>query len=278
MGKGHETIGGDWGMKHVTRYLRVYKRILEIAAMLLIEWRVAFVMWTVVHFIELAINLAFFQIILSRTQLIGGWGIYQIVILLGYMELLLGIGGQTFYPMMYEFGEKIRSGELDFKLLKPLDIQFLVSFPWTDVSDIFSLVTGSFMMWFGISHLHVQNFPLYFLLFVILFISSLVILYSIILLLLTICFKTTKFDSVSNLYWTTIWVGRYPISVFKGVFHTFLMFIVPVGLATSVPAQALAGVFNPAYTLYSIFLAVALFIISRKVFLSNIKNYSSASS
>lgn len=278
LGKRYETVRSDRYMKKLTRYLKVYKRILEIAVMLLIEWRVGFVIWTLVHAIELAINIAFFKIVLTRTQLIGGWGIYEIVILLGYMEFILGLGGQTFYPMMYEFGEKIRSGELDFKLTKPLDIQFLISFPWTDVSDIFSLVTGTIMMWYGVSHLHIQNIPFYLTVFFILLCSSMVILYSVILLLLTISFKTTKFDSIGNLYWTTVWIGKYPVSVFKGVFHSIFMFIIPIGLVSSVPAQVLAGVLDLRYLADSLFLATCLFFISRKVFLNNIKVYSSASS
>jgi ABC-2 type transport system permease protein len=265
-------------MTQFIRYLKVYKRILGIATMLLVEWRASFIIWTIIHVGELAINLTFFQIILSRTSLVGGWGIYEIAILLGYMELLLGLGGQTFYPMMSEFGEQIRTGKLDEKLVKPLDIQFLVSFPWTDVSDIFSIVTGIFMMTYGVSHLAVGNLALAILTFIPQLVISMIILYSMILMLLTISFITTKFDSVGDLYWTIISIGRYPVSLYKGLFHAFLMFVLPIGLVTSVPARTLAGFFEPGYFVYSIFLAVFLFFISRKIFLANIRHYTSASS
>lgn len=278
MGDWHKATGSDWYMKELKHYLKVYKRIMEIAAQLLVEWRSGFLIWSIVHAVELAINLGFFAVILQRTPIVGGWDIYQLAILMGYMEMLIALGGLTFYPMMYNFGEDIRNGDFDLKLCKPMDIQFIASFPWTDVSDLFSLVTGLFMITFGLVHVQSPHLITDVALFIVLLVSSMIILYSMIILLLTLSFKVTQLESISNLYWTMTWMGKYPVSVYKGLTHFIFMFVIPVGLVASVPARTLAGYWEPKYIISSLLMAPVLFLVSRRVFLDNIRHYTSASS
>lgn len=265
-------------MTGIVRYLKLYFSIFGRSVSLLLVSRLSFGVWSVVHILGLLINFLFFNIIYLKAGTLGGWNIFEVVILLGYMELVMGLGGLTFYPMMYDFSQMIRKGDLDWKLMRPVDVQFLISFPWLDISDVLSIVSGIIVMGIGLYNLHPEFLAVNVIVFIFLLILSMTVLYSFVLLLLTLAFYTTRLVSVDSLYGSIQWLGRYPESIFKGVAHFIIMFVVPVGLVSSVPAQALVGVFNPLYIAYLAVLAIALFVISRKVFLGQIKNYSSASS
>ncbi|MCL4397759.1 ABC-2 family transporter protein [Patescibacteria group bacterium] len=265
-------------MKTLIRYGRIYLTVLKSSIMMMLAYRADFFMWTFVHAFELTINATFFNIIFLHTSAIGGWNIYQVLILLGFMELTLGLGGVTFYPMMYGFGRMIRRGELDWKLVKPVDAQFLATIPWLDVSDMASIPSGILVMSYGLLHLGFQNLFLNIGLFVASLFLAMVIMYSAIVLLLSLAFKTTNIDYIHYFYWNIQWLGRYPVTVFKGITHFIFMFVVPIGLIATVPAQTLAGTFNWSYLGIAFVYAVGLFWLSRKVFTRSLRLYSSASS
>lgn len=264
-------------MKTLIHYFRVYLCIFRNSLMIVISGRADFFLWTLVHIFELYINIQFFQIIFLRTASIGGWNIYQVLVLLGFMELTIALGSLTFYPMMYRFAKMIRQGELDWKLVKPIDVQFLVSIPWVDISDSMSIVTGTILMGYGLSHLTTLFLPNIFVFLLDLFLVMM-IMYSFIVLMLCLAFKSPNISYIEYFFWNIQWLGRYPATVFKGAVHFIFMFIVPVGLISTVPVQTLFGQFNLTHFLITLFYAVVLFILSRKVFLGNLKNYTSASS
>lgn len=264
-------------MKTLIHYLRVYFCIVRNSLMIILNDRFDFLLWTFVHLFELYINILFFQIIFLRTGSIGGWNIYQVLVLLGFMEMTLALGGLTFYPMMYRFSKMIRQGELDWKLVKPMDTQFLVTFPWTDISDSMSLVTGGLLIGYAITHL-IGFSIINILLFGLSVFLAMIIIYSSIVLMLCLAFKTTNINYIEWFFWNIQWLGRYPATVFKGTFHFIFMFVVPVGLISTVPAQTLFGQFNLTYFLVATVYATVLFILSRKLFTKSLKSYSSASS
>lgn len=265
-------------MRRLRTYLRVYLTILEDSIMMIATYRVDFFVWAIVNILELVISIVFFQAIYLRTPLIGDWNIYQVLVLLGYVNLLMGLGGLTFFPMMYEFSEMVRTGDLDRKITKPIDTQFLASFPWIDVWDFVYIPMGLLVMVYGLNKL--GGVPLLggLLAFLILVFTSLLIMYSFLLLALSLVFKSTKLEAVDHLFWTIIQLGKYPITVFKGISYFILMFIVPIGLITTVPVRFLIGIINPKDFFISIVFTVFFFALSRKIFLLNLKNYTSASS
>lgn len=265
-------------MKILLRYLRVYLFVLRNSIMNMIIYRADFITWTVVHAFELLTNVAFFKIIFLRTSSIGGWDIYQVLVLLGFMEMTLALGSLTFYPMMYNFSEMIRKGDLDWKLVKPINTQFLITFPWIDVSDAASLLTGILMIAYSLSHQNGLNLFINVPVFLVHLFLAMIVMYSLVVLMLTMAFKTTRINYIEYFFWNLQWQGRYPATVFKGVVHFVFMFIVPIGLISTVPAQTLFGAFDWRYSLALVSYAAILFFLARKVFSDNLKGYSSASS
>ena len=76
------------------------------------------------------INLAFYTLIFHYTPAIGagtGWEKYQFFLFLATGLLINSLVQALFMTNADEFSELVRTGRLDFALLKPIDTQFLVS-------------------------------------------------------------------------------------------------------------------------------------------------------
>ena len=77
-------------------------------------------------------NLGFYIIIFQHTSTIGrdtGWGPHEFFIFLATTWIVNSLVQAFFMPNANEFSELIRTGNLDFALLKPIDTQFLISSP-----------------------------------------------------------------------------------------------------------------------------------------------------
>ena len=75
-------------------------------------------------------NLGFYLLIFQYTPMIGadtGWGKYEFFVFLATTLFINSLVQAFFMPNAEEFSELIRTGGLDFALLKPIDTQFLIS-------------------------------------------------------------------------------------------------------------------------------------------------------
>ena len=87
-------------------------------------------------------SLAFYLLIFEFAPSIGarkgGWGKYQFLIFLATTLFANSLVGAFFMPNLSEFSELIRTGNLDFALVKPIDTQFLISLrkiEWSTLSN-----------------------------------------------------------------------------------------------------------------------------------------------
>ena len=73
-------------------------------------------------------------------------------------------------------------------------------------------------------------------------------------------------------------MARYPVGLYPGWLRLVLTWIVPVGVMTTVPAQALSGSLPAATLLGSVALAGALLVAASALFRLGLRRYASASS
>ncbi len=106
---------------------------------------------------------------------------------------------------------------------------------------------------------------------------SLVVLYALLL-----AFAGLVFWSAGFLF---IWVfdglfqlARYPVGLYPGWTRFLLTWIIPVGIMTTVPAQALSGNLSITTLLGAVMLALALLTGATTIFQVGLRHYTSASS
>lgn len=90
-------------------------------------------------------NIGFYIIVFQHTDAIGkstGWEQNEFFLFLGTTWLINSLVQTFFMPNAQEFSELIRTGNLDFALVKPIDTQFLISFQRVEWASLSNFVLG----------------------------------------------------------------------------------------------------------------------------------------
>jgi ABC-2 type transport system permease protein len=116
------------------RYLALLRQQALISVSLAVQYRFDFLVKGVMALFWLGVTLVPLMVVFSKRESVAGWTYPEALVVLGWFALLKAIldGGVT--PSLNAVVEGVRTGALDFVLLKPADAQFLVSVqrfePW----------------------------------------------------------------------------------------------------------------------------------------------------
>jgi ABC-2 type transport system permease protein len=236
-------------------------------------------------------NLGFYMLIFEYTPMIGrdsGWGKYQYFLFLATTLLVNSIIEALFMTNADEFGELIRTGELDFALLKPIDTQFLVSFKRVEWSALGNVVVAVALMSYSLHRLGYLPGAAQMVLYPLFLLCGVAILYSLMFTLATSSIWLGRNQTLYDFWFYITTFSRYPMEIYRGPIGTplrwFFTFIIPVLVVINVPARILVRPLAPQLPrdwLLPIFAVLAAFVCllaSRWVFNRALVSYRSASS
>lgn len=233
-------------------------------------------------------NLGFYVLVFTFTDSIGaqsGWGQYQFFIFIATMMLINSVVQTFFMPNAEEFSELIRTGGLDFAMLKPIDTQFLVSFQRVNWASLGNCGLAGLLMAYSFYKLGYPPSPVQVLLYIPYIICGVAIMYSLMIALAATSIWLGRNQSLYNFWFYITNFSRYPMEIYHGDFGTPLRllftYLVPVLVVVNVPARLLA---KPLATqswplaAFAILATVLSLIASRKIFKAALGSYRSASS
>jgi ABC-2 type transport system permease protein len=216
-------------------------------------------------------------IVFSKTDSLAGWSPSELLAVVGVYFLVGGISQLVVQPSLSRFMEDVRQGTLDFTLTKPVDAQVLVSMkriePWKliDVGiGVAVLVVALSRLGGTIGWAEAGSFA-------VLLLAGVTIVYSFLMILSTCVFWFVRLDNILNIFQSMYEAGRWPIAVYPPWLRAALTFIVPIGFAITVPAEALTGRVSGALLLGAVALAVALPLLARWFWTFGLRHYSGAS-
>ncbi|MEX0793918.1 MAG: ABC-2 family transporter protein [Pirellulaceae bacterium] len=244
-----------------------------------------------------AMNLGFYLLIFSFTNSIGegtGWGKFEFFVFLATTLFINSLVQTFFMPNIQEFSDLIRTGRLDFALLKPIDTQFLVSFEkvnWPSMANFFFGIVLLSVSVYNLSYRSenplvltpwmVIGYPLFVL-------CGVAILYSLMIVLAASSIWLGRNQSLYDFWFYITSFSRYPMEIYRGpVGHTLQLiftFAIPILIVVNVPARILArplGIDQGAATqlaIFALFATVLSLVGSRWLFVKALKSYRSASS
>ena len=218
------------------------------------------------------------NIIFSNTTSLGGWGLGELIALLGVFRLVNAMMAALIWPNTEKFNTSVRDGTLDYTLLQPANSMFLVTFSriviwraWDLVLAAILIVTGIRMAGGGVTPLNLASFFL-------LAATGSLILYSLWIVMIAATFWFVKFDNNVTILQALLDTGRYPSSVYPFWLRIVVTFVIPVAVATTVPLQALRGELAAWQVLMFVGVSAASFFVASRVWLAGVKKYSGASS
>jgi ABC-2 type transport system permease protein len=172
----------------------------------------------------------------------------------------------------------MHDGSLDYMLLQPVNSQFLVTFSRISIWRIVDLIVAVILIVIGVRMAGDVVIPINIAAFLLLIASGMLVLYSLWIVLIAFTFWFTKFDNNVTILQALTDTGRYPITVYPWWLRIVVTFIVPIGLATTIPVQALRGELGPQQVILYLAIGILTLLVASQVWRIGIKRYSSASS
>jgi ABC-2 type transport system permease protein len=276
-------------------YLAVFRTFLTNSLVREMTFRANFVIECLSSVTWTLMNLGFYLIVFQHTDQFGsGWGQWEFFVFLATTMIVNSLVQTFFMPNCEEISELIRTGGLDFALLKPIDTQFLVSLRKADWSALANFVAGSVLLGIALSKLTTRAqsplplTPLNGALYVLFVVCGVAILYSVMIALSSTSIWLGRNQSLYDFWFYITNFSRYPMEIYQGpvgdVLRQLFTFVVPVLVVVNVPARLLAQPLYPRSSLdwtlplFTLFATLGALLASRAFFYAALARYRSASS
>lgn len=254
-------------------------------------FRTNFVIETISSMSWVFMNLGFYILIFHYAPMIGegtGWGKYEFFVFLATGLLINSVVQACFMTNADEFSELIRTGRLDFALLKPIDTQFLVSCQRIEWSSAGNFLVGIGLLVYALTRLGYVPGPVECLLYPVYVACGVAILYSLMIALSASSVWLGRNQTLYDFWFYITNFSRYPMEIYRGPFGTPLRlvftYLIPVLMVVNVPARLLVRSVHPDsleewFLPLSAVVAAAICVLgSRRVFCLSLERYRSASS
>ena len=228
-------------MKHmVNRYFSIWKAFFRNTLSRDMEFKMNFIFEIFIDAIYYGSLFFFFQIIFQFTNTLGDFNQDAVIIFLVTMYLadslyIFFLGGNVF-----EVNNKVKSGDLDFILLKPINSQFFISFRYVNTHAIISICILSILL-VKLTYTYHGNSLL--LINYIFYVPSLIlgmsIFYSFEFIIACLAFWFRNFSYAGWLAGELTKYSRRPDSIYKKWFRKTLFSIFPMAMISSVPSRIL---------------------------------------
>jgi len=283
-------------MTLAAHYFRVFLTFARNSLVRNMTFRTNFIIECVSSITWTMMNLGFYLLIFYHTSSIGagtGWGQWEFFAFLATTMLINSLVQAFFMPNCEEISELIRTGGLDFALLKPIDTQFLISLEKVDWSSLANFAAGAVLLSVSVFHLAQREpapvvlSPVTIALYVFYVLCGVAILYSLMIALAATSIWLGQNRSLYDFWFYITNFSRYPMEIYEGRLGTPLRlvctYVIPVLIVVNVPARIIAQPISPQQNttwlaLFALVATLGSLAASRWTFQSALRSYRSASS
>lgn len=264
------------------RYFRLWFALARFSLAREMAFRVNFVVKVFVEILWLSLLLLFYQMVFTQTPNVADWSRGEYLFFVGCYFTFQGLVEALFLENCNNFADLVRTGDLDFYLLKPIDEQFLITFRIFEWSCVPNVLMGLGVMLFGLHDLGWPVTLVRFGTFVLTFLAGAGMAYGFLMFMTAASVWFMRNQSLYEVWWLVMTLMRYPREIFQGPYAfwvgAFFSLVVPIMLVTNVPARAMVKAIEPRAVAYSVAACVLVVMASRWFFKAALKRYRSASS
>ncbi|WP_437202686.1 ABC transporter permease [Planctomicrobium sp. SH664] len=267
-------------------YLRVWLTFARNSLVRELTFRANFVIEVITRMFWFTAQIVLFEIIYSKVPMIQDWNRYEYFAFMATGMLINALVEAFFMSNIANLSELIRTGNLDFVLLKPIDTQFLVSLESVDYAMVNQVLLSLALLWYSLSKLavtitlgHVGMYLLYVAVGVTFF-------YSLMIALASTSVWMGRNQGLYDFWFYVTSFARYPQNFYRqsfdgGLLWFTLSFVLPILLVVTVPSRILLEkALEPSAIVLIIAPLAALIalVVSRQIFTWSLSRYRSASS
>ncbi|MEZ0369336.1 MAG: ABC transporter permease [Candidatus Sericytochromatia bacterium] len=224
-------------IQRIRHYLGIYKEFLSTCFAEAMSYRLHFVLLVVMDLVFYLTIMGSVDFLFAHLERIGPWGRSEFMFFMAFMIAVEHLHMTFVSENFWEFSYDIRTGQLDFILLRPVGTLFVAFFrrmrPGTLLNGFFP---WAYLVWFGrelgLGFWQWAALPLLVLL-------SLALLTSIEILISMAMFWIVESMGVNFLRMQLQQLSRWPDFVYQYFAQKFFSFVIPVLLVGSVPVKFL---------------------------------------
>lgn len=262
----------------ISRYLRIWLACARYSVVRTMMFRFDFLMWSLVEFGWMAVNLLLIAVIYRHTDSIGGWTEYQMLLLVGTSMLIQRFIMGFFWSNLFEMGRNIRSGYFDFFLAQPGSPLFMVSTRKLDLDGIANSVVAMAIVGYAVHRLGLHPGAGDIALYAALVLCGVLINYGALLIIVSLTFWMGNAQGVEGSYFTLMEFSRLPRETFRGAASVVFVWLLPAVVVSNVPARALLHGVELRHILWLAAATVLWLGLGVAVFNRGLRRYASASS
>ena len=264
------------------KYLRLFGDLARYTLSREMAFRGNFLVKMSVEVLWLGIMLAFYATVFGKTKTVAGWPASKYLFFVGCSFAMNGLIETFFLENCDDFAELVRTGDLDFLLLKPVDEQFLITCRQINWGSGPNVLMGAAVMGVSLYQMDWRFDVARVLAFLVTFLCGTAIAYSFMLLLTSLSVWMVRNQSLMEMWWLFSSLARYPKEIDRGNWAepigVFFTFVLPILLVVNVPAAAMVQVLEPKMVAFTLVATVATLWASRRFFQHALRSYRSASS
>lgn len=261
------------------RYLTVYAALWKNSVIREMGFKANFLLWIVVELLWFALQLSFIAVIYSKTDHIGDWTKWEVVLLMGTAHFIQQIFQAFFLTNCVEISELIRTGRLDFMLLLPVNTRFLISLRKVDLGAFINATSALAVIGYALHKLEFVPAPIQMLGFALFALTGILIHYSLMFLLTTVSFWTVRAQGIVWGYYSLFNISRLPDAAYHGFFKAFFTFVLPMVLVANVPAKVMVQKLrSPGELILLVVMMLVCAVASELGWRVSVRHYTSASS
>jgi ABC-2 type transport system permease protein len=266
-------------MLKLKRYLSLYAVLWKNSVAREMSFKGNFLLWIIVELLWFGLQLCFVSVLYSQTESIGTWTKWQMVLLVGASNFIQQLYQAFFLTNCTNLSELVRTGKLDFLLLLPVNTRFLVSLRVVDLGAFVNALFAVCVMTFAAVKLNLHPTAGQLAGFAALCVTGILIHYSLMFILATICFWTVRAQGIVWGYYNLFNIARMPDEAFRGAFKAVFTLALPVLLVSNVPVRVLADkIYSPQLWLLLLLLGGLWAMVAEWFWRISVRRYTSASS
>ncbi len=223
------------------RYLRIIRTFMGAELKNEMAYRLNLLLGIFEMLLVMGTSLGAVLVLFTHTTSLNGWTLPQMIALTGVYYVLQGGVNLVFSPSFEKLMEHVRLGTLDFTLLKPANAQILLSTRHFAMIRVADVLMGLAIVAVGLFMIAETVTPWALISFAITLTCGVMLVYALLLTLVTLSFWFVRIDNIMAIFWAFTDAGRFPIDLYPGWLRFTLATVVPIGIAVTVPAQAIAG-------------------------------------
>ena len=225
------------------------------------------------------IQLLAFSAVYSNVETIGGWSRGEMILYIGTFSLLNAISMTIYFFGVNTIPDKVRSGELDLYLSKPISPLFRLSLEHISPGSIPLNLMSICIILYGADSLDREPGGVQILVYLFWIVIMSVLYYDMEVLIRSISLYVVSMARMEQMEEAGIDLCmKLPGTAFYGIYKVIFYLVLPYGIMATLPVQSLIGEMNGRLGIYGIMVVVAFSLLTAVVWKNGLKHYNSASS